>query len=711
MDLLAIVETVGFDFALIGSLVVLMAAVVARLVFKPRAPIGRVFPDSIESLRHHISAIKAPDAALAALLAVVAGITFNAVADEAFDGSIVPFDRFFASRTAIQERLEGCDAITTPWYKIRDEDQIKQDAVRAVCAAVAVGAPAADVLRRASTEDGAKQLTQAAIATVQSAGTTAANNALRVEFLGVKLARTFALLSAALLLVVGARLVASALQALLMTGLGLVTRGKQPARPNRPWEYAAVLKRHLNAGRDFAHAVRWPAWPWPDPATIALPAGDPSAPDWPPAWPPSTAESSREDDVQAEVRQLRGGLVLASISFLLLLSAIWMWDAQSDRYEKKLIHAFLAVRHLDVDAPSAAEPALLPFSELNGVPGARWSGIFANRDVKDDTADMFEFSGATTFNGRHLVVDNETKALAEPKESRRQALFELTPSAVDGSTFAIGRAAGFPDLSRWDDFEGIASDGRYVYLLGSHSLNSEGFRKPQREVLLRVRPGGSDGPEEIAAYERLMPSLVDLADAGALPLIVTAAAEGRNATATPVVQALSLEAMELATDAAGTDLLLGLRSPLVPAIQGDPHYALIVRVHDVAALFADSTRNARVTVEARLNLRGRGISAIERDHVSGGYLIAAAPANEADPHDYSSLWLWKPDASEPLKEVMRFQGHKLEGINRTTSPDGTSGLILAFDEERIVRGTDQREAEVRRWQFGRLLFLAHGPFE
>jgi hypothetical protein len=226
MDLLAIVETVFFDFALIGSLVAFLATVMARLIFRPRAPVAHVFPDSVETLHRRIGDINAPDAALAAALVVVAGITFNVVADEAFDNGIFVFERFFQGR-GDEERLEGCDRILpsdvqpiedfprrtrhsrllSRDFLLRNEDQIKQDVVRDVCSGAGPASPAQKFLQSHSTHEGAKQLAQVAMATVLESG-TAANTALRAEFLGVKLARTFALLSAVFLLAVMGRLMA-----------------------------------------------------------------------------------------------------------------------------------------------------------------------------------------------------------------------------------------------------------------------------------------------------------------------------------------------------------------------------------------------------------------------------------------------------------------------------------------------------------------------
>jgi hypothetical protein len=322
---------------------------------------------------------------------------------------------------------------------------------------------------------------------------------------------------------------------------------------------------------------------------------------------------------------------------------------------------------------------------------------------------MYEFSAATTFNGRRLVIDNETQPMISRRETTAQALFELTPAADGRFAFTLDRPNGFPALSQWDDFEAAASDTHYIYLLGSHSLSSDGFRRPRREVLLRLKPDGRDGPAEIVVYERLMPSLIRLARD--LSLSLASAAQEEGGTAETVIQDLNFEGMEIASARhATTDLLLGLRSPVVSTGQGKPHHALILRLHDVESLFQHRDRYAYLTEEARLNLRGSGIAAIERDIPSGGYLIAAAPLSESNSRDYSSLWLWKPeDERQPLKEIMRFEGHKLEGINRTTSPEGKSGVLLAFDEEQIIPGADN--GEVRRWQFGRLLFLERDRFE
>jgi hypothetical protein len=207
MDLFAIVETVFFDFALIGSLAALVATVVARLILRPRAAVAGIFADSVEALRRRIGEIKAPDAVLIAVLVVVAGITLNGVADEAFDGGVPGLSWFFHERTGGQEQLAGCSPIPVRGFRLRTEDQIKQDVVRDVCAGAGHDSPAERFLIQHSTYEGAKQVVQIAMATVLESGSAAANTALRVEFIAVKLARAFALLSAVFVLGVTIRMV------------------------------------------------------------------------------------------------------------------------------------------------------------------------------------------------------------------------------------------------------------------------------------------------------------------------------------------------------------------------------------------------------------------------------------------------------------------------------------------------------------------------
>ena len=700
MDLLAAVEAVGFDFALIGTIVTIVLVMCGRLAFRPAAPVERTAIAALAFMRRRLRGGRVPELVLWGAIVGVVGMTFNVIADETFDNDdlLIVRSRDVDERDSAvlkeqKTRLFGEPSCGRPrdeiqWpilQRFEDEDGVKQDAARDVCERTGPNSPARDYIEPYTSADGSKELAQIASAELWRTGSAASNTALRVEFLAVKMARVVALTAAAVGIVSAVRVLWVAGWLLAVAIVPVVLR-----RVNE-LERAAVagMPAHAEATHLPAEVVETLARQ-PESRAAALP-GIHSRP-----------------DVAFERRQLRALVILLTVAVGLAVLGVWMWELQSRRYYMKLFYVHLDARQLDTrQRPIVPGPLAAASLSAASVPALVTEGSFVNADPKTGTSSMYEFSGVTQFNGRIIVVDNETDRLRREPETDANALFLVTVGVQDGQLAVTRPLPGqFPVVEGWDDIEGLASDRDFVYAIGSHSLDTAGRVRLDRRVLLRLRPRIGDGPPpEVKAYAGLYEALSVLA--ATLHLPAAAASPPSGAPPLPVIKDLNIEGLEIAPTSGPTkDLLLGLRSPLIAAGPDRPSLALVVRLHDVDALFAGKSGAAAVAEEARLDLGGRGIAAIERDPRNDGYLLAAAPASEGDPSDYSSLWLWRPaDPRQTLKELIRFPGHKLEGIGRITWKDKPA-LLLAFDEEeKAARGTDAGDR-----QFGRLAVLQGDQF-
>jgi hypothetical protein len=376
-----------------------------------------------------------------------------------------------------------------------------------------------------------------------------------------------------------------------------------------------------------------------------------------------------------------------------------------------LFYPNLEAKRLD-SRPVASDVTVISALGISG-PAPTTVGDFISTNQATGESETFEFSAVTSFNGRLIVADNETRSVLTRGETRPNALFFVRLAPVgDNVSIDVERPpdSWLPPIEAWDDIEGLASDRDYVYAIGSHSVSSQGLLRTNRQALLRLRPAAGASAPEMTSYTHLSEALLTLLTGKAMALPPSFAAPSEDAKVVRVVKDLNIEGLEVVHDKGRPDLLLGLRAPLVRSVATQGNEALVLRVHDVGRLFDNPKSAATVTEEARLDLHGKGISAIEFDSLSGGYLIASAPSSDSDSNDYSSLWLWKSQETDPspnrLKELIRFPKHKLEGVGRIMWRNKPA-LMLAFDEERV----DSYKGSRVSTQFGRLALLEHGSFK
>jgi hypothetical protein len=262
------------------------------------------------------------------------------------------------------------------------------------------------------------------------------------------------------------------------------------------------------------------------------------------------------------------------------------------------------------------------------------------------TGGPFEASGVT--------VPPGGKGLLFVDDARSDAVLWMD-LAADGSSKS--RPVPVPLGVNVVDPEGLATDGRYVYVVGSQSRG-----KVRGGVgLVRFRFDSTRGAAEGAETVEDLASLLE----GALPGLRPAGKKKKSP--------LNIEG--LAWDAKGGRLLLGLRAPL------DGGRAMLVPLKVVDAAGALVAANLRVEQPIRLDLGGAGIRGIEAD-AAGGYWIIAGGAT-GNPHP-ARLVRWDGGGSA-VQAVSTFPASlKPEGVARTVVGGKPVTLVLCDTSQYLL---------------------------
>lgn len=262
----------------------------------------------------------------------------------------------------------------------------------------------------------------------------------------------------------------------------------------------------------------------------------------------------------------------------------------------------------------------------------------------------FEPSGVVHVAGTNQVL------FVDDGRTREIFLMEL---ASDGRQ--VGSAVSVPLGADVTDLEGITSDGRHIYVVGSQSKKS-GF---DGDGLVRFVFDPANRRTE--RVERIR---------GLKAWLAANVPELRGTERRVGDDVLNIEG--LAWDPRGRRLLLGLRAPIVNGA------ALIVPIKLIDSTAAFSRENLRVdgaTIHVRLD--GAGIRGLEYDDRAGAFrLIAGAAANE-ETHRFRVLE-WDGIAGSPSRELAAFdQRLKPEGIAPAVL-GGRSVSVLVFDVGRFI---------------------------
>ncbi len=280
--------------------------------------------------------------------------------------------------------------------------------------------------------------------------------------------------------------------------------------------------------------------------------------------------------------------------------------------------------------------------------------LLATSATASDVGDLRAIAGGP-FEASGVTVPPGGKGLLFVDDARSDAVLWMD-LAADGSSKT--RPVAVPLGVNVVDPEGLATDGRYVYVVGSQSRG-----KSRSGVgLLRFRfdpvKGAADGGETVEDLGSLLE--------GAVPGLEPT---GKKKKKSP----LNIEG--LAWDAKGGRLLLGLRAPL------DGGNAMVVPLKLVDPAGPLSAANLRVEEPIRLDLGGAGIRGIEAD-AEGGYWIVAG-GSSGNPHP-AKLVRWDGTASA-VQAVSTFPASlKPEGVARLVVGGKPVTLVLCDTSQYVL---------------------------
>ena len=262
----------------------------------------------------------------------------------------------------------------------------------------------------------------------------------------------------------------------------------------------------------------------------------------------------------------------------------------------------------------------------------------------------YEASGVAAVPGSNTVL------FVDDGRPREVFLMELDSSGAQRAT-----AIAVPLAADITDPEGMTTDGRHHYVVGSQSKNS-GF---EGDGLVRftfdAARRGTGGVERINGLKAWLAEHV---------------AELKGTGRRIGDEVLNIEA--IAWDPANLRLLLGLRAPVVNGA------ALIIPVRLADSSGAFIRENLRVDGPSiRLDLGGAGIRSLEFDeHTKNFRIITGAPLN-AETRDFQ-VWEWDGQAgSAPRVTSSHASRLKPEGITSAVI-DGRPVRVIVFDTGRFI---------------------------
>jgi len=278
---------------------------------------------------------------------------------------------------------------------------------------------------------------------------------------------------------------------------------------------------------------------------------------------------------------------------------------------------------------------------------------FVRRDGQDVAR---EVSDATYCRRQMWIVDNEDdqNLLRMTKDGR----FSTHPLRTNG---------------RISDLEGITSDGESLYLTAGGGLSRGGKIKPERFAMARVtlRRGEPAEVRILDMLEWLLPIAREID-------MKMEEAKGTNGDTIHVPTTGKFEGLAMMPD---DRLLMGIRRPLVK------DRAVILQLDGYREAFAQGKASRiRPKIFAMLDLGGRGISAMDYDHVRQRLLVLGIHEKKRR----TDLYAWtdekrRTDLSKSIHgkpaRICKFKGHKAEGVARFGRSDSSPILTLCDDED------------------------------
>ncbi|MDF1877472.1 DUF3616 domain-containing protein [Sulfurimonas sp. SAG-AH-194-L11] len=267
---------------------------------------------------------------------------------------------------------------------------------------------------------------------------------------------------------------------------------------------------------------------------------------------------------------------------------------------------------------------------------------------KDRFYNLYEPSGATTLaDGRVLIVEDEGNA----------KVFKLLEIEKNAQVSEIGNLYLRKKMKKVfkksvEDLEALASDGKFVYAITSHSLSKSSKHKKSREKFIMFTY--DDGAmEKLYIYNDLKKELKK-----AFPKLLKKDIFAKDN--------INIEGLCIDENA----LLIGFRAPL------DGAMALLISIKNPKGIFLKNEK-PQFGKPIRLDLDGQGIRDITYDKDKDIYWIIAGSSSER--MGTFSLWSWNK-----RKSILRFVKKQpdigyAEGITVVNDGNGQSALLIVED--------------------------------
>ncbi|HMJ01938.1 MAG TPA: DUF3616 domain-containing protein, partial [Conexibacter sp.] len=247
-------------------------------------------------------------------------------------------------------------------------------------------------------------------------------------------------------------------------------------------------------------------------------------------------------------------------------------------------------------------------------------------------------SSAISVGGGFLLVADD--------ESSEIKLFDTRTSGREKASFRVETE------TNEIDYESAARKGDTVYWLGSHGNDKDGALAPSRTKLFASTLTGTGASAKLAPkgvkYENLRADLVawDRENGDRLGFF----AGTQDGVRPESINGFNIEGAEFSPD--DSELYLGLRAPLVPAVAGGE--AVVVPLKNIEELTTapagEDTRKAEFDEPILLDLEGQSIRDM-RKNAAGEYLIVSGEVQTLTPSAQGQiLWTWDGEpASQPVK--------------------------------------------------------------
>jgi len=296
---------------------------------------------------------------------------------------------------------------------------------------------------------------------------------------------------------------------------------------------------------------------------------------------------------------------------------------------------------------------------------------------------IYEPSGAEQLpDGRIFVVEDEIATSLAILTIQGDGSFDVQRLDPQAMLRNVEEGAS-PAIS--DDLEGIAvDDDGLVYVITSHSRETDGAVDPRRERLVRFRVD-RDRLTEIEAYADLKRDI--------------AAAYPRLARSTEVIDVKNDGGLNIEAIAFDRDQMMwvGFRSPLAKG------RAILVQIRNPKTMFA-AGESADVGELVQLDLEKSGVRAMVYDPKLDTFLIIAGPVSR-DRSIIFRLWSWSGETDEPAR-LVTIPGPPA-AINRTecVAPVRWNGL------EKVLLLRDDGKKKIKKDRPAHYMFLDYDQLE